>query len=110
MSAFSKAPLYDDVDRITSEFAFALSHPARLRIIRQLASYGPSKVHILQKNHPISQPSLSQHLEILRNAGLVNCKEKFPFIIYSLNGKNLTLAETYLNRFFDFCIIKHKQK
>ena len=110
MSAFSKAPLYDEEDRITSEFAFALSHPARLRIIRQLATYGPSNVHSLQKKHPISQPSLSQHLEILRNAGLVNCKEKFPYTIYSLNGKNLTLAETYLKRFFDIGLIKGKQK
>ena len=110
MSAFSKAPLYDEVDRITSEFAFALSHPARLRIIRQLIDSGPSKVHLLQKNHPISQPSLSQHLEILRNVGLVNYKEKFPFTIYSLNGKNLTLAETYLKRFFDFDHIKNKQR
>ena len=108
MSAFSKAPLYNEEDRITSEFFFALSHPARLQILRQLIKDGPTKVHILQKNHPISQPSMSQHLEILRKVKLVNYKEKYPYTIYSVNGKYLTLAETYLKRFFDFGSIKQK--
>ncbi len=98
--AFSKSPLYPPEDQITSGYARALSHPARLMILRKLASDGPCSVQILNHAHPISQPAMSYHLEILRKAHLVSCKEKFPFSIYTLEGKSITLAEYQLKSFF----------
>jgi len=61
---------------------------------------GPCCVDELSKNHPISQPALSVHLKILRDSHLVKCREKFPHTQYKLDGKNVTLAETYLGNFF----------
>ena len=98
--AFSKARLYHKEAQITSVFAHAISHPARQLILQQLSKDGSSKVEELLLNHPISQPALSDHLEILRKAQLVTYKEVFPYIIYSLDGKNVTVAEQYLSAFF----------
>ena len=102
--AFSKAPLYTPKDQITSTYARALAHPARLEIIRKLSTDGPCTVKVLNKAHPISQESMSYHLRKLREANLVSCKEKFPFTFYSLEKENLVTAEQKLNDFFQTAI------
>ncbi|HZV67978.1 MAG TPA: helix-turn-helix transcriptional regulator [Saprospiraceae bacterium] len=98
--AFSKSHLYPKDDQITSAFAKALSHSARLVIIRKLVKDGPCRVGKLLLNHPISKATLSKHLKILRDAKLVKWRERFPFTIYKVDRKNLALAEGYLKSFF----------
>ena len=98
--AFSKPNLYPKDAKIISRFAFALGHAARVTILEQLAVNGPCSVEQLSKNHPISQPALSYHLKILREAHLVEWREKFPYTYYKLDKKNVTLAEIYLGSFF----------
>ena len=97
---FSKAHLYDKEDQITSLFARAFGHPARLKILRKLKRDGPSSVEEISLYHPLSKPTMSEHLKILRTAHLITYKEKYPSIIYSLDGKNVTKAEAYLKLFF----------
>ena len=102
--AFSKAPLYTPTDQITAVFARALAHPARLEIIRKLSLDGPCNVKVLNMTHPISQESMSYHLELLRKAQLIFCQEKFPFTIYTLEKENLKLAQEKLNSFFQITL------
>ena len=99
--AFSKAKLYDEEDQIIAGFFKAFAHPARIKIIRKLCKEGPCCVEELAKTHPISGPALSDHLEILRETELVKYRVKYPYIIYSVVGKNITLAEKYFKSFFD---------
>jgi len=102
--AFSKAPLYTPKDQITSGYARALSHPARLEIIRKLSNEGTCTVKALNLAQPISQEAMSYHLKILRKAQLVSCKEKFPHTYYSLEKENLIAAKQKLEAFFQIVI------
>jgi len=99
--AISRNYLYDLNDQQASYFAKALSHPARLRILQKLSHDGTCTVEVLRIMHPISQPSISQHLRILRKAHLVDFKEKFPYTFYSLNAKNFYEMKGQLKSFLD---------
>lgn len=98
----SKAPLYDPNDQLTSLYARCLGHPARTLLLKKLATDGPCTVQQLRKNHPISQPTISQHLKILSKANLITSYERFPYTYYSVIDSNLVKANTYLDTFFHF--------
>ena len=86
--AFNKSHLFDPADQMTSSFAKALSHPVRLDILRILASQGSCPVRTLFRRYPLSKSTVSQHLEMLRETGLVNYKEEYPHVFYSLEPAN----------------------
>lgn len=50
-----------------------LAHPVRLEILEYL-SKGPSCANLTNKTVKISQPNLSQHLNTLKNAGIIDCR------------------------------------
>jgi DNA-binding transcriptional ArsR family regulator len=91
LMAFSKSHLFDKADQSTSSFNKALSHPARLDILRQLADHNSCSVDFLKKLYPLSKSTVSQHLQSLRDIGLVSYREDYPRIFYYLNEKNLRL-------------------
>ena len=62
----------------------ALADPMRRRIVETLAR-GPCAVSVLAKNLPISQPAVSQHLKILREAHLVRAAPRGASNLYSLD-------------------------
>ena len=97
---FSKAKLYNKDIKVTSDFARALGHPARMEILMKLCKDGPSKVEDISKDHPISKSSMSDHLEKLRNQHFISFKEKFPHIIYSVEQETVRKAEQCINAFF----------
>jgi len=99
--AFPRSHLYNDRDQKTSFFFKALGHPARLKIIRKLKRDGPCTVNVLHKWHPISLPSLSQHIGILRRAHILDFKEKYPYTYYSLNPKNYQKVKHILKSFLE---------
>jgi DNA-binding transcriptional ArsR family regulator len=97
--AFSKSHRFTKEDQALCAFAKAISHPARVMILRQLAKRGPCKVMSILKNHPISQPAMSQHLRILRKAHLVKYQEQFPHTFYSLDVETSRIAAGLLKSF-----------
>ena len=97
--AFTKAHLYDENDQITSHFARAVFHPARIEIIRKLRTHGTCTVEELSEPHPIAQPTVSQHLGILRKAGMITCVEKCPYTYYSLNKRMFKRFKKHLMTF-----------
>ena len=98
--AFSKSKLYPESDQITCTYFHSLSHPARLKLLEQLHEFGPSPVQKLNALHPIKQPTLSGHLEFLREARLVDFNEKFPYTLYNLDLKRLEHAHEKFEAFF----------
>jgi ArsR family transcriptional regulator, arsenate/arsenite/antimonite-responsive transcriptional repressor len=87
--AFSKAHLFDEDDQLLSHFAKSFSHPARIGIIRFLLKSNPSTVEDLSKGYPLSASTMSQHLEILRKGGFVECWEDFPNTYYKPHLQNI---------------------
>lgn len=104
--AVSKQNLYPAEDQITSNYAKALGHPARLQILKQLQSAGSICVQVIAQTHPISKETLSGHLKSLREAQLVDWVERFPFTFYSVNEINVKKAFDYLEMFFAIFLMK----
>ena len=99
--AFSKADQYELTDQRSNELLKAISYPARQKILKQLNQQGRCNVKELSKNHPISKPAMSYHLEILRTAHLIIWEEKFPHTYYELNWEVIAEAKALFIHFFD---------
>jgi len=67
----------------------ALATPARVRIV-QLLKAGPLCVGALSARLKVTQGAVSQHLRVLRAAGLVVSQRRGTYIHYGLNKKALT--------------------
>jgi len=63
----------------------ALADPARLAIVRQLASDGPVCACDFSASDGLSQPTVSHHLRVLREAGLVHGERRGTWIWYRLD-------------------------
>lgn len=97
--AFSKAQSYREHYREISFYARALSYPGRAEILETLQFKGPSTVEDVARFHPISLPAISQHLKILRDAGLLEWEEKYPYTYYWIHKKNMRRAKKCLIMF-----------
>jgi len=76
----------------------ALSDPTRRKIL-ELLKKEDLPVNIIAKNFSISLPSLSHHLNILKNTNLVTSRRKGQEIFYSLN---LSVFEELSKTFIKF--------
>lgn len=72
----SLAPIHDD--EMLARFAKALAHPARLALLRALSAEPCSCGHLVQdlsqRDISLAQSTVSQHLRVLVDAGLVTRK------------------------------------
>ncbi|MFC1777346.1 ArsR/SmtB family transcription factor [Pseudomonadota bacterium] len=63
----------------------ALSHPARLAILQTLAHHGTCICGEIVDVMPLSQATVSQHLKILKNAGLITAEIEGQRSCYCIN-------------------------
>ena len=62
----------------------AIADPIRLRIVRQLADTGPVCACDIAAGYPVSQPTVSHHLRVLREAGWIEGDRRGTWIWYTL--------------------------
>ncbi len=87
-----------------------LSVDKRIEIIEHLKN-GSMNVNSLADSLKISPSGISQHLRVLKSAGLVNYERKGYFINYSLNKDALEKARQRLNRICSCgCLSKSKKR
>jgi DNA-binding transcriptional ArsR family regulator len=67
----------------------ALSSPSRLEILKLLGDNRKLCVNAITGRLEISQPAVSQHLSILKKAGLVTSDRYGSIIHYTLNRKRI---------------------
>jgi DNA-binding transcriptional ArsR family regulator len=82
----------------------ALGEPVRRRVLELLAAGeqpAGALVAALQAQAPISQPAVSQHLRVLRDAGLVTVRADGTRRIYSLDRAGVDAARTWLDGLVD---------
>src|SRR5262245_19144912 len=100
--AQSKQPLYPTEDQIIANIARALSHSARIKILKQLAKQSPCCVQVIAEEHPISKEALSNHFKILSDTGHLNGYERLPYTFYYLEENtifnNLQQLINFLNQ------------
>jgi DNA-binding transcriptional ArsR family regulator len=101
--AYSKASSFDPKSFSQSLWSKALSHPARIIILRYLLENGVTPFYVFVKKVPLAKSTISQHLKMLRNTGLIQSYEQYPHTYYQLNHtacKELALRIKPLNKSF----------
>jgi ArsR family transcriptional regulator len=67
----------------------ALADPTRLAIVRQLALDSETCACDFTACCDVGQPTVSHHLKVLREAGLVECQRRGTWVYYSPRRKSL---------------------
>jgi DNA-binding transcriptional ArsR family regulator len=81
----------------------ALADPTRRRVFEELKS-GPKPVGRIADVMPVSRPAVSQHLKVLREAGLVNERRDGTRRIYEIDQKGLAALRRWLDQFWDHAL------
>jgi ArsR family transcriptional regulator len=81
----------DEVYRLQAEVLKTLSNPRRLEIVHLLAD-GPREVGRLAEEMGISQPNVSQHLAVMRSAGVVEAEREGREVRYRLSDPEIICA------------------
>jgi DNA-binding transcriptional ArsR family regulator len=84
-----------------------LADPTRRSIFERLGT-GPQAVVDLAEGLPVSRPAVSQHLRVLKEAGLVIDRRAGTRRIYQLNPEGLGALRLYLDRFWDRALADFK--
>ncbi|MES0879313.1 ArsR/SmtB family transcription factor [Roseibium sp. SCP14] len=79
----------------------ALGHPARLAIIKQLATQEEACCGEIVNHLPLAQSTVSQHLQVLKEAGLLICDARGRNCHYLLNREVLNKAERCSQEFWN---------
>jgi DNA-binding transcriptional ArsR family regulator len=77
-----------------------LADPTRRKVFERLRS-GPRPVNVLAAGLPVSRPAVSQHLKVLKQAGLVEERSEGVRHIYSLRREGLVELRAWLDSFWD---------
>jgi ArsR family transcriptional regulator len=83
-------------DQELAAFAKAIGHPIRVRILRMLARKKARMCSHIVDELPLAQSTVSEHLRILRTAGLVQANEAGPRVGYCIVPSALTRLKALL--------------
>lgn len=75
----------------------ALAHPIRLGIMRRLAQEPETCACDFTDVFAVAQPTISQHLKVLRDAGLVRTRRRGTQICYSIQPESIVRLHDLLN-------------
>jgi predicted transcriptional regulator len=83
-----------------ARFAKALGHPIRIAILQMLAGEKCCYHGDMSEVLPIAKSTLSQHLNELKDAGLIQGTITLPTVKYCINPENWALAKKMFRDFF----------
>jgi ArsR family transcriptional regulator, arsenate/arsenite/antimonite-responsive transcriptional repressor len=92
---------YKDDEIAIARYAKALGHPARVAIMKHLASMNDCCFTDILNELPIAQSTVSQHLKELKDSGLIQGNIEPPKVKYCINKENWNNAIMLFTRFFD---------
>jgi DNA-binding transcriptional ArsR family regulator len=87
----------------------ALGDPTR-RAIFELLADGPRPVGELARELPVSRPAVSQHLRVLKEAGLVSDRQAGNRRLYQLDPEGIGALRVYLDLFWDKALLAFKSE
>jgi DNA-binding transcriptional ArsR family regulator len=86
----------------------ALGDPTR-RAIFELLADGPRPVGEIAGELPVTRPAVSQHLKVLKEAGLVLDRPDGTRRLYQLNPEGVGALRAYFDRFWNRALTAFKQ-
>jgi DNA-binding transcriptional ArsR family regulator len=91
-----------------SNAAFAaLADPTRRKVLERLSD-GPRAVGDIAAGLPVSRPAVSQHLKVLKDAGLVSDRQEGARRIYAIDPNGLGAMRAWLDQFWDGALVALK--
>lgn len=87
----------------------ALADPTRREIFERLGD-GPAAVGELSATVPVSRSAVSQHLKVLKDAGLVLSTPQGTRRIYAVDPQGITDLRDYLDRFWGVALHSFKNR
>lgn len=97
----SKSDEFSVRDNRVAEFAKALSHPARVAIVRLLMGKQSCVCGDIVEELPLSQSTVSQHLKELKNAGIIKGEIDGPRICYCIDPEKWGEMKKIMANFYD---------
>lgn len=86
----------------------ALADPTRRAVFERLRA-GPAPVGALAAGLPVSRPAVSQHLAVLKAAGLVRDEAQGSARIYRLHADGLGALKDWIDGFWDEPLARFKE-
>jgi len=94
-------PTYSADEKKLAAFAKAMGHPVRIQILKLLNSQACCYTGDLADSIPLAQSTISQHLKVLKDAGLIQGEIMPPKVKYFLNQDNWPVAQRLFGELFN---------
>ncbi len=95
----TKTDLFTDEQNKMAIILKALGHPARVAVLEHLNHVNACICGDIVNELPLSQPTISQHLRELKNAGLIKGNIEGNTICYCIDEKAIEKIREYFTRF-----------
>lgn len=86
----------------------ALYDPTRRAVLDRLRD-GPRPVGEIARGLPVTRPAVSQHLKVLKEAGLVIDRQEGTRRLYQLNPEGIGALRAYFDQFWNRALFAFKQ-
>lgn len=85
--------------QVSSDILRALAHPLRLKILEFIDRNATINVNKIYNTLNLEQSITSQHLRIMRHAGILNAEKDGKFVYYTIDYEIIARAEVAINNF-----------
>ncbi|MCK6611196.1 MAG: metalloregulator ArsR/SmtB family transcription factor [Bacteroidia bacterium] len=93
----SKTEQFSQQQNQMANLAKAMGHPARIAILEYLVKTDSCICGDIVNELPLAQPTVSQHLKELKNAGLIQGSIEGTSICYCVNHETLDILKNYID-------------
>lgn len=97
----TKTDLYTPLQTELATLAKALGHPARIAILQELLSKSNCQCGELVTSIGLAQPTVSQHLKELKQAGLIKGSVEGTRTCYCIDAENWNRQKALFNNLFE---------
>ena len=97
----SKTEHFSDLQNEIATLAKALAHPARIAILEHLLKVNECVCGDIVSELPLAQPTVSQHLKEMKNAGIIKGTIEGNSVCYCLNGDIIEKLQIYFKTVSD---------
>src|SRR3954469_22024472 len=97
----TKTEHFTDKQNQIATIAKALGHPARIAIIEYLLKVNECICGDIVNELPLAQPTVSQHLKELKNAGIIKGSIEGNTICYCIDEKTIAILNSYFSKIIE---------
>ena len=102
--------VYHSDEKQLAMFAKAIGHPVRIQILKLLNTQTCCYTGDLAESIPFAQSTISQHLKVLKDAGLIQGEIMPPKVKYCLNQDNWPIAQRLFLELFELALADESSK